>query len=235
MIRQYLENALQYQGIEITREQADKFERYYSLLSEWNNKINLTAITREEEVAVKHFEDSLALLKYFNAGKNAAVIDVGTGAGFPGIPLKIVRGDINLTLLDSLNKRLLFLDEVCKSLNISAERIHSRAEDAGQRAEYREMFDVAVSRAVARLNLLCELCLPLVRPGGYFVSMKGANAEQEAEEAQNAVALLGGKFADIKEYALSDGSRRTLFIIEKTAKTPKAYPRRGAKLKSKPL
>ena len=186
-------------------------------------------------MAVKHFEDSLAILKYIQLKSDAKVIDIGTGAGFPGIPLKIAREDIDLTLLDSLNKRLVFLQEVCCDLKFNAETLHSRAEEAGKNPKYREKYDLVCSRAVARLNLLCELCLPFVKIGGYFVSMKGPGAAEEISEAENAVKILGGEICKVKEYFLSDNSKRTLVIIKKTKNTPNEFPRHGSKLKTKPL
>ena len=235
MLKESLQRALQIQNIKITPEQENKFEMYYNLLIQWNEKMNLTAITEESQVAVKHFEDSLAILKYIQLKPDAKVIDIGTGAGFPGIPLKIVREYIDLTLLDSLNKRLVFLQEVCGDLNFNAETLHSRAEEAGKKTEYREKYDFACSRAVARLNLLCELCLPFVKIGGLFVSMKGPGGAEEISEAESAVKILGGEICEVKEYFLSDNSKRTLVIIKKTKNTPKEFPRHGSKLKTKPL
>lgn len=235
MVSTYLKQALKKAEINITDESIKKFEQYYNLLVEWNEKINLTAITKPDEVAVKHFEDSLSVLKYVDIKENAKIIDIGTGAGFPGIPLKIVRGDINLTLLDSLNKRLVFLQNVCNELNISAQTLHSRAEESSRKAEYREKYDFAFSRAVAQLNLLSELCLPYVKKGGCFVAMKGPDVREELKNAEKAIEVLGGKVKEIKEFNLSDNSGRTLVVIEKIKNTPEKYPRHGSKLKSNPL
>lgn len=235
MVSTYLKQALKKAEINITDESFKKFEQYYNLLVEWNEKINLTAITKPDEVAVKHFEDSLSVLKYVDIKENAKIIDIGTGAGFPGIPLKIVRGDINLTLLDSLNKRLVFLQNVCNELNISAQTLHSRAEESSRKAEYREEYDFAFSRAVAQLNLLSELCLPYVKKGGCFVAMKGPDVREEIINAEKAIEVLGGKIKEIKEFNLSDNSGRTLVVIEKIKNTPEKYPRHGSKLKSNPL
>ena len=222
-------------GVELTDLQAEQFEKYYNILIEWNEKINLTRITEPEEVAVKHFADSLTLLNYYDIPKNAKVIDVGTGAGFPGIPLKIARPDINLTLLDSLNKRLVFLNEACNIIGIDAHTVHSRAEDGGQNVLYREKFDVAVSRAVARLNTLTEYCLPYVKVDGSFVSMKGPDLSEELNEAKKAVKVLGGKIKNISEFELSGAGERTIVQIEKINPTPKAYPRHSSKIKTKAL
>lgn len=222
-------------GIELSDIQAEQFERYYELLIEWNEKINLTRITDREEVALKHFADSLTLVKHYEIKQNAKVIDVGTGAGFPGIPLKIIRPDISLTLLDSLNKRLNFLSTVCAEIGIEAELVHSRAEDDGRNPNLRESFDLAVSRAVARLNVLSEYCLPFVKVGGAFAAMKGPDAEEEIKEAENAVKILGGKIIKSDFFELGSAGGRTIVIAEKLSKTPKAYPRQSSKIKSKPL
>ena len=221
-------------GVSLTEAQLGQFESYYRLLIEWNEKINLTRITEPDEVAVKHFADSLTLLKYYNIPENATVIDVGTGAGFPGIPLKIARPDIKLTLLDSLNKRLNFLDTVCKEIGIDATLVHSRAEDGGKNKLYREKYYLAVSRAVARLNTLSEYTLPFVKVGGSFAAMKGPELGEELSEAQNAIKTLGGKVENVFEFDLCDQGR-TIVIINKVKKTAPAYPRHGSKIKSKPL
>lgn len=235
MVSDFLKQALAEMNIDISKESYEKFEKYYALLIDWNEKMNLTAITEPQQVAVKHFADSLTILKHLEIEKNAKVIDIGTGAGFPGIPLKIVRDDLDLTLLDSLNKRLVFLQNVCDELNITAKTIHSRAEEASRNKNYREVYDYAFSRAVAQLNLLCELCLPYVKKGGFFAAMKGPDAQSEIANAENAVELLGGKIKEIKEFSLPDNSGRTLVIIEKIKPTPEKYPRHGSKIKSKPL
>ena len=230
-----LENALKQFDIELSDRQKSQFEKYYSLLVEWNEKMNLTAITEKDEVAIKHFADSVSLLSVVDIPQGASVIDVGTGAGFPGIPLKIVRPDIKLTLLDSLNKRLIFLQNVCDELGFTAEIIHARAEEGGQNESLRESYDFAVSRAVAQLNTLCEFCLPFVKTGGSFISMKGPNAENEIETAKNAVNTLGGKSKKIKKFRLTDDSSMTIVEIEKIKQAPKKYPRHGGKIKKQPL
>lgn len=222
-------------GITLHEKQVGQFEQYASLLIEWNQKMNLTAIIEPEQIAVKHFIDSLSLLAVKKIPQNAAIIDVGTGAGFPGIPLLIVQPMIRLTLLDSLNKRLVFLNEVLDTLGLEAQLVHARAEEAGQNQLYREKFDFAVSRAVAPLNILCEYSLPFVKKGGNFIAMKGPQAQQELIEAQNAVSALGGNKTDLKELTLSDQSSRCLVIIEKVNRTEKIYPRHGTKISRKPL
>ena len=221
-------------GVNLSDAQCEQFERYFELLIEWNKKINLTRITEPDEVVIKHFVDSLTLLKYCNIPQGAKVIDVGTGAGFPGIPLKIARPDIELTLLDSLNKRLNFLREVCEEIGVQTELAHLRAEEGSRKPEYRDSFDIAVSRAVARLNVLSEYCLPYVKTGGKFIAMKGPDLKEELDEAKNAVKTLGGKVKSVEEFELC-GSGRTIVTIIKETKTPKAFPRHSSKIKSKPL
>lgn len=230
-----LKEQAQLWGIGLSGEQLESFTLYAALLKEWNEKINLTAITQPEEVAVKHFLDSLSPLRFAEIPQGASLIDVGTGAGFPGIPLLIVRPDIRLTLLDSLNKRLLFLQEVLRSLGLDAKTVHARAEEAGRNSLYREKYDVAVSRAVAPLNILCEYCLPFVKPGGCFISMKGPQAEQELQSALNCAALLSGKIEKSEKLSLPDGSARTIIKIKKTGLLKKIYPRHGSKIAKKPL
>ncbi len=213
----------------------ERFEKYYEMLIEYNTRMNLTAITEEQEVIVKHFCDSLYLLTKFEIPKGATVIDVGTGAGFPGLPLLIARPDLKLTLLDGLNKRLLFLQDVLSDIGLCAEIIHARAEESAANKKYREKYDVATSRAVARLNVLCEYCLPYVKKGGIFLAMKGPAAAEELADAQKAVEILGGKTAESQEYKLSDESTRTIVAIKKERHTPPAYPRHNSKIKKQPL
>lgn len=235
-IKKILTEAIKEYKIKLTNQQLLQFEKYFNMLVEWNEKINLTAITDAEGVAVKHFADSLAFLNYVDVAEGASVIDVGTGAGFPGVVLKIARPDIRLTLLDSLNKRLNFLNEITKKLGISAVLIHSRAEDVARNENLRETFDFAVARAVAQLNILSEYCLPYVKTGGSFVAMKGPRAQQEIEGAQIALNSLGGRIKNIFEFSLPmDGGDRTIAVIEKHTRTPFKYPRNSGKIKSKPL
>lgn len=222
-------------GFHLKKEQIEKLDVYAEMLLEWNEKINLTAITDSEGIAIKHFYDSLTPLWYLNIPKNARVIDVGTGAGFPSIPMAIVRPDLRFTLLDSLNKRLNFLNEVCTRLDISAELVHMRAEDAAQKAEYRESFDVAVSRAVAALPVLCEYCIPFVRKNGMFIAMKGSKAEEELEISKNAVSTLGAAVEKTVKISLPDDSERNIIVIRKKNYTPKEYPRHGSKIAKKSL
>lgn len=212
------------------------FYKYYELLTMWNEKINLTAITEENEVAIKHFLDSL------NAAKGIIedgmkVIDVGTGAGFPGLPIKIAQKGISLTLVDSLNKRINFLNEVVSALRLDGvETVHSRAEELGVNKKYREAYDVCVSRAVANLATLCELCMPFVKVGGLFVSLKGPKAEEELASAKRAIELMGGEFVSMQPYDLSDTDlNHNIVIIKKISHTPTKYPRKAPKPSKEPL
>lgn len=223
-------------GIELIDEQIEKLSRYFELLIEWNEKMNLTALTEPQDVALKHFCDSILLLKYAEIPENSSLIDVGTGAGFPSLPIKIVRPDIKLCLLDSLNKRLIFLSEVVKELGLSdVQIVHSRAEDGARKAEHREKYDFATSRAVAQLNVLSEYCLPYVKVGGAFLAMKGKYSEEEIASAKVGIKLLGGKTEKVDTYNLADGSERTIINVKKISKTDKLYPRSSAKIKNKPL
>ena len=214
----------------------ERFEKYMNLVIEWNEKINLTAITDRQEFIVKHFYDSISLLSCADIKKGAKVIDVGTGAGFPGIPLKIVRPDIQLTLLDSLNKRIVFIsDVVMPGIGLNAEAVHGRAEDFSKQAKYREKYDFAVSRAVANLSALSEYCIPFVKKGGEFISMKGPDVHEELSSAQNAVQVLGGEVSEVKNLTLPDNGGRSIVIIKKVKNTPEKYPRRGVKINKNPL
>ena len=234
-MRTYLTEAIKDYKITLSEKQISQLERYYELLCEWNEKINLTAITDPKGVAVKHFADSLSIFNYINVPQNARVIDVGTGAGFPGLVLKIARPDIKLTLLDSLQKRLNFLQVVCNELNLDSKLIHSRAEEGGQDLDLRESFDLVVSRAVAQLNILSEYCIPYVRLSGSFVAFKG-DADGEIKSAKKAIGILGGKINNTFKFELPfEGGGRTLVEIEKVSPTPDKYPRQNGKIKSKPL
>ncbi|MCI2112377.1 MAG: 16S rRNA (guanine(527)-N(7))-methyltransferase RsmG [Ruminococcus sp.] len=235
-IKEIIKSATADYKIQLTENQLEQLEKYFKLLVEWNQKINLTAITDEQGVAVKHFADSLSLFNYVDIPENSTIIDVGTGAGFPGIVLKIARPDIRLTLLDSLQKRLNFLDTVLSELSLDAVLIHSRAEDGGQDIDLRESFDFVVSRAVARLNVLAEYCIPYARLSGSFIAMKGPDAENEIADGRKAVQTLGGKIKNIHTFSLAlDGGERTIIEIEKIAPTPDKYPRSYGKIKAKPL
>ncbi len=222
-------------GINISNEQAEKFYLYTNMLLEWNEKINLTAITEQNEIIQKHFIDSLTINKYVN--ESASIIDVGTGAGFPGIPLKIVREDISVTLLDALNKRINFLNEVIEQNELTnIETIHARAEEAGKNKALRESFDIATSRAVAPLNVLVEYLLPLVKIGGKCICMKGSNAKEEIENSRKAISILGGKIEKIEELELPNSDiKRTIIVIKKEKNTPAKYPRKAGTPSKMPI
>lgn len=235
-VTDFLIPAISEYSINLSSEQLNQLERYYELLAEWNQKMNLTAITDPEGVAVKHFADSLSVLKYLELPKNSSVIDVGTGAGFPGVVLKITRPDIKLTLLDSLNKRLTFLDAVLTEIGLDSELVHARAEEGGQNLKFRESYDFAISRAVAQLNVLSEYCLPYVRLSGSFIAMKGANADTEIQNAKKAIGILGGKISAVHKFELAGNcGERNIIVIEKNRPTPDRYPRPNGKIKSSPL
>lgn len=222
-------------GIELTDEQYSRLAVYSDLLVEWNEKINLTAITDSEGITVKHFFDSIYPFTLFELKEGSSLIDVGTGAGFPSCPLKIYRDDIKLTLLDSLNKRVNFLKELSEKAQLDAQCIHGRAEEAGRNADLREQFDCACARAVANLTELSEYCLPFVKKGGIFAALKGSGGEEELEEARNAIKILGGKVEKAEKYSLPNGDGRTLIIIRKVASTPPKYPRNKGQIKKNPL
>ena len=216
-------------------EQKSKFYKYMQMLLEWNNKINLTAITIPEEIILKHFIDSLTIYKKLTSG--AKIIDVGTGAGFPGIPLAIIDENLKITLNDSLNKRLIFLTEVKKQLKLdNIEIIHARAEEIGQNKKYREKFDYATSRAVANLSTLSEYLLPLVKINGKCICMKASNIEEELNQAQNAIKELGGEVTDIEKFKLPQSDiDRTIITISKIKSTPNKYPRKAGTPSKDPI
>ena len=224
-------------GITLSEKQIQQFIRYYELLVEWNSFMNLTAITEYEEVMEKHFVDSLAAVKVCDFHQVKTLIDIGTGAGFPGIPLKIAFPHLEVVLLDSLNKRTKFLNEVINQLGLENIRtIHGRAEDYAKQKEYREQFDVCVSRAVANLSTLSEYCIPYVRNMGDFISYKSGKIEEEVEQARKAVFILGGKISKIEKFCLADTDmERSFVIIKKEKKSPEKYPRKAGMPSKEPL
>lgn len=226
---QYIKDSCQKVGVALTEKQVNQFYRYYELLTEWNQVMNLTAITEYEEIVLKHFVDSIALIQVQNMTKTKTVIDVGTGAGFPGIPLKIVYPQLKVTLLDSLNKRVKFLSQVITELELEGiEAIHGRAEDMAHKAEYREQYEISISRAVANLASLSEYCIPYVKMGGYFISYKSGNIGEEVQRAQKAIQILGGKIEVVKEFTLPDSDIvRSFVIVRKEKNTGKKYPRKA--------
>ena len=221
--------------IKLSTEQAEMFFKYMNLLLEWNEKINLTAITDEEEVIVKHFVDSITISKYIPTG--TSLIDVGTGAGFPGIPLGIIRNDLEIVLLDSLQKRINFLEVVIRELRLeNIKTVHARAEEFGKNNKYREKFDVATSRAVANLSTLSEYLLPLVKVGGVVICMKGCAIEEELNNSKKAINVLGGKVTRVFEFNLPKTDiKRNIVLVDKVSKTPAKYPRKPGTPSKEPI
>ena len=224
-------------GVTLSDEQIQQFLKYYEMLVEWNEVMNLTAITEYDEVMKKHFVDSISLCKAYDVTQNKTVIDVGTGAGFPGLALKIACPDLQVTLLDSLNKRINFLNEVIAALELTGvETIHGRAEDFAKPGKCREKYDLCVSRAVSNLATLSEYCLPYVKTGGTFISYKSGTVQEEAEEAEKAINILGGQVKDITYFKLPDSEiDRSLVIINKKKSTPGKYPRKAGTPLKEPL
>lgn len=236
-IEKLLYESLKTLSIEINENQIKQFMLYKDLLLEWNEKMNLTAITEDRDVIQKHFVDCVSIASKIDIPENINVIDVGTGAGFPGIPVKIAFPKMNITLLDSLNKRINFLEEVVKNLGLkNVNCVHSRAEDGGQNSEYREKYDMCISRAVANLAVLSEYCLPFVKVGGSFVSLKGPDVEEELKEGKKAIEKLGGEIVKTEKIAIPDSDIiHSLVIIKKVRQTPKQYPRKAGKVTKNPI
>lgn len=224
-------------GIVLTPVQEQQFARYFTLLVEWNEKMNLTAITEEKEVYLKHFYDSIMLGLALQLDENAKLCDVGSGAGFPSIPLKIVFPELKVTIVDSLNKRIQFLTHLAAELGLEQVAFyHDRAETFGQNPKFRAQFDYVTARAVARLNVLSELCLPLVKKQGYFYALKAAKSEEELQEAQKAIATLGGKFIEDIAFTLPElNDERHILVIQKRKETPNKYPRKPGLPNKKPI
>jgi 16S rRNA (guanine527-N7)-methyltransferase len=215
-------------GISLTPVQLEQYETYYETLVEWNEKMNLTAITEKEDVYLKHFFDSVSASFYFNFDQPIHVCDVGAGAGFPSIPIKIAFPKIHVTIVDSLNKRINFLEHLASQLKLEHVRfIHDRAETFGQASEHREAYDVVTARAVARMSVLSELCLPLVKIGGTFIAMKGSSGKEELRDGKKAMSLFGGVLEETYSFSLPfEESERNVFLITKKKSTPKKYPRK---------
>lgn len=237
MFKEDLQRAASEYGIELSDQKMEQFNRYFELLVEWNEKINLTAITEPKEVAIKHMIDSITAYDEALFQEGTTVIDVGTGAGFPGLPLKIFCPEIKLTLMDSLNKRIKFLENVVEELGLTGvECVHARAEEGARNKKYRESFDIAVSRAVARLPILCEYCLPFVKKGGHFIALKGMQFHEEAEEAAKAIKVMGGSRTEIRPVKLPEiDDKRAVITITKNMPTPKGYPRKAGTPTKNPI
>lgn len=221
--------------VKLNDEQILKFDTYAKDLVEYNKKVNLTAITEPDDIVIKHFSDSLALIKYAPDGLKGTLADVGTGAGFPGLPLLIACPDISVTFFDAVNKKLDFIRFVLKDLDINADVIHSRAEDAGRQPEYRESFDFVTARAVAQLRILSEYCVPLVKVGGYFTSMKGIISEEEKIFGKAALEKLSSKIYDDIFYNIHNGDERNIIISKKISHISPKYPRNMSQISKKPL
>lgn len=222
-------------NINLTEKQIKQFLKYYEILVETNKVMNLTAITEFDEVIEKHFLDSLSLVRVFELNRNVKILDLGTGAGFPGIPLKIAFPEIDIVLADSLNKRVKFLNEVVETLQLKqVEKVHGRAEELAKNKKYREQFDLCTSRAVANLSSLSEYCIPFVKEGGKFISYKSGEIEEEVDQAKRAIHVLGGKLDRVYKFDLHE-QKRSFVIIEKVKKTPAVYPRKAGTPTKEPL
>lgn len=217
--------------IKLSTEQAERFNKLYEFLVEYNKNVNLTAITDFKEIVVKHFIDSVLPFNMIDIEENSSFIDVGTGAGFPSIPLMIVRPDLKCTMLEALNKRCVFLEKACELVGVKATVVHGRAEDYAK--DKRECFDFATARAVANMSVLIEYCMPYVKVGGKFIALKSVN--EEIEQADDAIKILGGKITNISDYKITNGDSRRLVVIDKLSHTPTKYPRNPSMIKKKPL
>lgn len=213
----------------------ERLDKYAEMLVETNKSFNLTAITEPDDVTLKHFADCLTLFNFVDIPKSSKVIDVGTGAGFPGLVLLLARPDLKMTFLDSTKKKLGFIEQVLNETGVNAEILHARAEEAGKNAEFREKFDFATARAVANLTNLSEYCLPFVKVGGKFISMKSASADEEINDAKKAVSILGGKIVENNLFDLVENTPRRILILKKISQTPTKYPRPSAKIAKSPI
>ena len=232
----WLTEALKPHGITLTEKQQRQFETYFEMLVEWNEKMNLTSITEESEVYLKHFYDSITAGFYFDFDRKARLCDVGAGAGFPSIPLKIVFPELHVTIVDSLNKRIQFLNALADALALEdVQFVHDRAETFGK-GDFRASYDIVTARAVARLSVLSELCIPLAKQGGHFIALKAARGEEELEEARYAIGVMGGQIQAVETFELpDDAGERQMIIIEKRSQTPNKYPRKPGTPNKSPL
>ena len=234
-IRPYLLAALTEMNLQISDKAYERFNKYAQLLADYNEKVNLTAITDERGIAEKHFADSLSLLRYADIPDGARLLDVGTGAGFPGLALMCVREDIRAVLIDGTGKKLDFVRLAAKELGLNPTVIHIRAEEAGRDLSLRESFDIVTARAVADLRVLCEYCLPFVKPGGAFLAMKGGACGDELEDAAHAIDVLGGKAERIDTFSLGSNGERSIITVRKISQTPPKHPRASTQISKKPL
>ncbi len=222
-------------GVHLNYYAIDRFDVYAERLVRWNEHVNLTAITEPDDIVIKHFIDSLYPLRFIHMEKGKKLIDVGTGGGFPGLPLLIANPELEVNFVDSIGKKLGFIKDVLRNTGLIGQATHIRAEEIGRDAEHRESYDFATARAVAPLNVLCEYCLPLVKVGGFFVSLKGSTGNEELHQARTAIKTLGGALEQFEEYTLPNGDKRTLIIIKKISQTPTKYPRKSKKIDTRPL
>lgn len=230
-----LKNELAKIDVQLDSYGLDRFDAYAERLVRWNEHVNLTAITEPDDIVIKHFVDSLYLLKYVHMNKGQRLVDIGTGAGFPGLPLLIAEPQLEVDFLDSVGKKLAFIKDVLRNSGLIARVIHKRAEEIGKDEDFREQYDYATARAVAPLNALCEYALPLVKPGGLFISLKGETGALELKNAENAIKVLGGELVKFDEYTLPNGDARSIIIIKKISQTPTKYPRKSKKIDTRPL
>jgi 16S rRNA (guanine527-N7)-methyltransferase len=235
MIKDLLKEKAEMFHVKLDETALERFEIYARLLVEWNEKINLTAITDPEGITIKHFLDSLTIFAYVDIPKGSKVIDVGTGAGFPGLAMLIARPDLDMTLMDSTKKRLAVIENILENIGLQANVVHSRAEDAGQNKAFREQYDYSTARAVTNLRDLAEYCLPFVKVGGSFVPMKSAKTEEEIAEGKKAIHVLGGQIVKVDSFELIDCGERTIINVKKISPTPAKYPRPSAKIAKNPI
>ena len=235
ILRDLLKEKAEMFHVKLDETALDRFDMYGKLLVDWNEKINLTAITDPEGVTVKHFLDSITIFSYVDIPEGSKVIDVGTGAGFPGLAMLIARPDLDITLMDSTKKRLMVIEDILEKIGLKADIVHSRAEEAGQNKEYREKYDFSTARAVTNLRDLAEYCLPFVKVGGSFIPMKSAKTQEEIAEGKKAIHVLGGQITKIDTFDLLDCGERTIINVKKISSTPAKYPRPSAKIAKNPI
>lgn len=235
ILRDLLKEKAEMFHVKLDETALDRFDMYGKLLVDWNEKINLTAITDPEGVTVKHFLDSITIFSYVEIPEGSKVIDVGTGAGFPGLAMLIARPDLDITLMDSTKKRLMVIEDILEKIGLKADIVHSRAEEAGQNKEYREKYDFSTARAVTNLRDLAEYCLPFVKVGGSFIPMKSAKTQEEIAEGKKAIHVLGGQITKIDTFDLLDCGERTIINVKKISSTPAKYPRPSAKIAKNPI